>query len=185
MNVAWVRFHIAGARLEPRAVAILRLYHDTLAQHGLSALFEPVRARLFQAGRALSDTQVAARAVMALSGTFDKYLSQQRASGWVEGSRQALTITRAGVDALGPFDPLPTGVDLQQHWLGELGAGKKSDMLRVLIAVYPSALADTQVALRADMARSGTFDKYLSQLRRLQLVDGPRSALRASEELFA
>lgn len=57
-------------------------------------------------------------------------------------------------------------------------------MLRVLIAAYPSALSDADVAARADMALSGTFDKYLGQLRTLQLVDGPRAGLRASEELF-
>lgn len=51
----------------------------------------------------------------ALSGTFDKYLGQQRSNGWVEGSRQDLRITEAGLAALGPFDPLPTGVDLQAH----------------------------------------------------------------------
>jgi hypothetical protein len=34
------------------------------------------------------------------------------------------------------------------------------------------------------MVLSGTFDTYIGQLRRLQLVTGPRSALRASEDLF-
>ncbi len=41
-----------------------------------------------------------------------------------------------------------------------------------------------QVAERVPMALSGTFDKYLGQLRTLQLVTGSRQALRASEELF-
>lgn len=147
--------------------------------------FREMLIALAQAGRPLSDTQMAARAVMALSGTFDKYLSQQRANGWVDGARSALSITDAGIAALGAFDPLPIGVDLQEHWLGELGQGAKSQMLRVLIAAFPKALSDTQVADAAGMALSGTFDKYLSQLRRLQLVDGPRTALRASEELFS
>jgi uncharacterized protein len=146
--------------------------------------FREMLIALAQARRPLSDTQIAARAVMAVSGTFDKYLSMQRAHGWVDGSRQALQITAAGLAALGPFDPLPTGEALQEHWLRELGTGKAAEMLRALIAAYPSALSDAQVAQRAEMALSGTFDKYLSTLRRLQLVDGPRAALRASEELI-
>ena len=35
------------------------------------------------------------------------------------------------------------------------------------------------------MTLSGIFDKYLSPLRRLQLVDGSRTALRASQERFS
>ena len=140
---------------------------------------------LAQAGRPLTDSQVAARAGMALSGTFDKYLGQQRTSGWVDGPRGALTITAAGLASLGAFDPLPTGVDLQDYWLRYVGAGKKREMLRVLLDGYPTALPDSEVAERAEMALSGTFDKYLGQLRTLQLIVGPRAALRASDELFS
>jgi hypothetical protein len=146
--------------------------------------FHAMLVALAQAGRPLSDTQLSARAVMALSGTFDKYLGQQRALGWVEGNRNALSITEAGLAALGPFDPLPTGVDLQGHWLDELGTGKKSEMLRALIEQHPKAVYDAELAELAGMALSGTFDKYLGQLRRLQLVEGPRTALKASDELF-
>lgn len=66
-----------------------------------------------------------------------------------------------------------------------MGDGKKREMLAALIDAYPEARSDAQVAEQAAMALSGTFDKYLSQLRRLQLIDGPRTALRASEELFS
>jgi hypothetical protein len=146
--------------------------------------FRSMLVALAQAGRPLADNQVAARAGMALSGTFDKYLGQQRTAGWVEGSRGALTITDAGLTALGSYDPLPTGRELQDYWLNYVGFGKKREMLATLIAAYPSALSDDEVASRAQMALSGTFDKYLGQLRTLQLVTGSRQALRASAELF-
>lgn len=176
---------------EPFAVAADRPLRQPLhprTDTGDSAVkggkFREMLIALAQAGRPLSDRQVAARAVMSLSGTFDKYLGQQRTNGWVKGQRSGLSITQAGVDALGPFDPLPVGSELQQHWLNELGKGKRSEMLSVLIATYPNTVSDDEVAKRADMALSGTFDKYLGQLRTLQLVEGPRHELRASAELF-
>lgn len=147
--------------------------------------FRAMLVALAQAERPLSDSQVAARAVMSLSGTFDKYLGQQRTNGWVTGERSALSITDDGLLALGAYDQLPVGIDLQNHWLSMLGNGKKHDMLAVLIAAYPVSLTDAVVAERAQMALSGTFDKYLGQLRTLQLVEGSRQALRASEELFS
>jgi hypothetical protein len=146
--------------------------------------FREMLVALAQAGRPLADSQVTARAGMALSGTFDKYLGIMRTNGWVQGNREALEITREGLAALGSYEPLPTGVELQRHWLAKLGNGKKQEMLRVLIEAYPNALSDAAVAQLADMARSGTFDKYLGQLRSLMLVTGQRSSLRASEELF-
>jgi len=122
---------------------------------------------------------------MSLSGTFDKYLGQQRTSGWVSGARDALTITPAGAAALGAFEPLPTGPDLQAYWLAKVGGGKQRGMLAALIDAWPASLSDGDVAERAQMALSGTFDKYLGQLRTLLLVEEPRSALKASAELFA
>lgn len=146
--------------------------------------FRAMLVTLAQAGRPLADGQVAARAGMALSGTFDKYLSAQRANGWVDGPRSALQITREGLAALGQWDPLPTGPALRNYWLDYVGGGKKREMLATLIDAWPQSLSDQVVADRAAMALSGTFDKYLSELRKLLLVEGPRTALRASEELY-
>jgi len=147
--------------------------------------FRSMLVALAQAGRPLADNQVAARAGMALSGTFDKYLGQQRTNGWVDGPRSALVITPTGLSALGAYDPLPTGPDLQRYWLDYVGNGAKRAMLATLIEAYPKTLRDDQVAERVPMALSGTFDKYLGRLRTLQLVTGSRQALQASAELFA
>ncbi len=146
--------------------------------------FRSMLIALAQAGRPLADNQVAARAGMSLSGTFDKYLGQQRTNGWVDGPRAALALTPAGFVALGDYEPLPTGPGLQRYWLDYVGGGKKREMLATLIAAYPMTHSDETLAEQCDMALSGTFDKYLGQLRTLQLVTGTRQALRASEELF-
>lgn len=147
--------------------------------------FKALMVALAQAGKPLKDTQLAARAVMALSGTFDTYIGQMRQHGWIEGTRKTLVITAAGLEALGDYEELPTGAELRQHWLAQVSGGKERALLQALFQVYPRAVSASELASAADMALSGTFDTYIGHLRRLLLVDGPRSALRANPELFS
>lgn len=171
----------------PMRASVLRTTVSSSDQHVSmpSGAYRRMLVALAQAGRPLTDGQLAARAGMALSGTFDKYLGQQRSAGQVEGPRDALAITPFGVSALGAYDPLPTGRDLQAYWLNYVSAGKQREMLQAALDAYPRTLTADELAHRAGMAVSGTFDKYLGQLRTLQLLAGPRSALIASDELFA
>ena len=140
---------------------------------------------LAQRPKGLSDRQLGVRASLASgSGTFDTYLSKARTNGWIEGSRNLMRITDAGLQALGDYEPLPTGRDLLNHWLSELPGGA-ARMLAALADSYPQALTAEELGERANLAAgSGTFDTYLSKLRTLELLSGTRSDLRASEEFF-
>jgi hypothetical protein len=118
------------------------------------------------------------------SGTFATYLAKARTNGWIE-DRGGFQITDAGVAALGTYEPLPVGSELQRHWLNELGSG--SGVARILAALcqhYPDALSQDALGEKVGMSsRSGTFATYLSKLRGLELIEG-RGELRASAELF-
>lgn len=140
---------------------------------------------LAQRPQGLSTRQIAVRAGMSSnSGTFARYLSTMRSSGWVDGPPSGLRTTPAGLEALGQYDPLPTGRALLDHWLGELGDSGAARMLRVVAEAYPQAISNSEIAERAEMSdNSGTFARYLSTLRSLQLVEG-RGSVRASEEFF-
>lgn len=118
------------------------------------------------------------------SGTFTKYMGQLRSADFIRDEGDRRFITETGLAALGDYEPLPEGHALLDHWLRALGAGKKSEMLRVLAACYPAHLSNEELAQAAGMSVSGTFTKYLGQLRTLELVEG-RGSVRASEELFA
>lgn len=132
----------------------------------------------------LSARQVGVRAMLSSkSGTFDTYISKARTNGWIEGTASSLTITDAGLAALGSYDPLPQGPELLTYWLNELGTSGAARMLRALADAYPNALTKEQLGEASGLALSGTFDTYLSKLRTLELVDG-RGQIRASEELF-
>ncbi len=140
---------------------------------------------LAQRPQGLSAQQLGVRAgLSSKSGTFTTYMGRARSSDWINGSRNHLVITDAGLKALGEWDPLPTGSALLQYWLGQLGSGGASRMLQALADAYPNSLTKQELAQAAGMTgNSGTFTTYLGRLRSLELIEGS-GQLRASEELF-
>lgn len=139
----------------------------------------------YEGGRSLR--QVALLAGYAVNGGgFNNYLSSLRARGLIEGTRDCLRITPDGTAALGSFDPLPTGPELLDHWMRQLGKAER-EALTVLVEAYPEALSKEELASRTESqyaADGGGFNNALSRLRTLELVEG-RGELRASEELVA
>jgi uncharacterized protein len=119
-------------------------------------------------------------------GGFGNALSALRTKGHLEGGPDALRATPAGLEALGPYDPLPSGPDLLAHWLGQLGKAER-EILQVLADAHPAALTKEQVAERTPSRYApdgGGFGNALSRLRTLELVSG-RGELRASDDLFS
>lgn len=120
----------------------------------------------------------------ARSGTWSTYLSELRQAGYIEG-RDQLTVTAAGLEALGSFEPLPTGHELVDYWRRRLGGSGKRAIFDAIVDAYPNGIDQEAVATAANMSsRSGTWSTYLSELRGLGLIEG-RAELRACEELFA
>ena len=141
---------------------------------------------LAQNPQGLTDSKLGLRAdVSTGSGNFNNCLSRGRVSGWIEGERTGLRITKTGLDALGSFDPLPTGKALLEHWISKLGRSAAGRMLEELARVHPRTLSDHELGQRTSLAvGSGNFNNSLSRLRGFDLISGSRSALRASEEFF-
>lgn len=139
---------------------------------------------LAQCPKGLTHGQIGVRASLSSkSGTFATYLSKARTNGWITGRGQ-VQITPEGLAALGHYEPLPTGPDLLDHWLRDLGDSGAARILRVVADAYPSSLSNVEVGERANLShQSGTFATYLSKLRTLELITG-RGEIRASDDLF-
>ncbi|WP_414461854.1 helicase HerA domain-containing protein [Hyphomicrobium sp. DY-1] len=115
-------------------------------------------------------------------GGFNNALSALRTKGWLTGHGQ-LSITDAGIEALGEYEPLPSGEALLQHWLNQLAKAERAALL-VLAQAWPRALTKEEVADQAGYeAKGGGFNNALSRLRTLELISG-RGELRASDDLF-
>lgn len=132
-----------------------------------------------------STRQVAILAGYAMGGGgFRNAVGRMRSLGLVDGRGDSLRITEAGLQALGPYEPLPTGSALAQHWLSQLDRRAEREALQALLDAYPSSLSVDEVASRTGYeAGGGGFRNALGKLRTLELVTG-RGDLRASEELF-
>lgn len=140
---------------------------------------------LAQRPQGMNKRQLGVRAGMSSSsGTFSTYLGKGRSEGWMNGDATTVRITDAGINALGSYEPLPTGQALLAYWIGELGNSGAARLLQALADAYPKALPKNTAAERAGLSPgSGTFSTYLGKLRTLELISGS-GELRASEELF-
>jgi uncharacterized protein len=135
----------------------------------------------------LSTRQIGLRAgLSSKSGTFGTYMSKLRQEGLIAGSGESVSITSAGLDTLGPYDPLPSGEALLRYWQSELGSGSgAARILQALYDSYPQPLSYEQIGERAQISHaSGTFGTYLSKLRALELVKKSNKGLLLSEELL-
>jgi len=122
------------------------------------------------------------------SGGFRNILSSLRSLSFIRGmNEQTMTITELGAEALGPYDPLPTGSELAHYWLtsGKLSNAEAS-VLRVLIEQGRLAgMTATELAEAAGYEYSGGFRNILSTLRTAGVISGKNTdVLKASENLF-
>jgi hypothetical protein len=139
---------------------------------------------LVQYSQGRSKVQVAVlTGYAAAGGGFNNYLGALRSRGLIEGDGDRLTITEAGIRALGSWEPLPAGSGLEDYWRARLGKAERL-ILETLTQVYPAALSKEEIATQAGYeANGGGFNNALGRLRTLELVQG-RGELRASDNLF-
>lgn len=116
------------------------------------------------------------------SSTFDNAIGALRSAEYVNRG-EPIRITDAGLAALGEWESMPQGVELQRHWLAQLPQASRR-LLEVCIAEYPRSITKEELAGSSGYsAGSSTFDNALGRLRSLELVS--RGAeVRASEDLF-
>jgi len=85
---------------------------------------------------------------------------------------EPVQITAAGREALGDYEPLPTGPDLAAYWMGQLPAGARN-VLQALLAAHPRTLDQLALAEITGYAAGGsTMRTALGRLRTLELIDG-------------
>lgn len=117
--------------------------------------------------------------------TRDRYIQYLSQKGYVQAaSGQNVEATPEGLAALGHFDPLPTGKELQEYWLRRLPEGE-SKMLRALIEAGARFPVDREYLGEAAGLQRSTRDRYLQYLaaRKLIIPDG-KGMVRASDTLF-
>jgi hypothetical protein len=117
-------------------------------------------------------------------GTWRTYMAEMRGKGWIDGGKDHMRITDAGLQALGDYEPLPTGDALVQYWRQRLGDSGKRAIFDAVVTVYPESIDQNRVSELTNIAiAGGTWRTYMAELRGLGIIEGG-GELKASEDLF-
>ena len=118
-------------------------------------------------------------------GTFNTYLSELKRLYWIKQQGEMIEITQEGLQNAGQVEPVPTdSTAILELWCSKFREGA-SKMLREIASVHPNSITKEDLAERTGFtANGGTFNTYLSELRRNGLVEVDDDEIRASKELF-
>lgn len=116
------------------------------------------------------------------SGTWSRYLSSLRSQGLLE-PKGSLVLTAAGrATARDPVEP-PNAHSLRGSVMQKID-GPLQRILEPLLHAYPKSLSHEEAAAKANYEPgSGTWSRYLSSLRSLDLIE-KRGPLKAQDWLF-
>jgi hypothetical protein len=132
----------------------------------------------------ISKTQLGTQAGFSIKGgTFNTYLSELKREGWLTNNGDMISITNDGLDAAGTVDPIPTDPEqLLIMWCGRFRQGA-AKMLKAIFNAKEITKED--LGLEIDMViTAGTFNTYLSELRRNGLVNVNGNNITISESFF-
>lgn len=120
---------------------------------------------LVQHPRGLSKGQILVHADYRSSGSVSTCFAELVRNGHIENLGGTLYITEAGKIALGAWDPLPTGADLQAHILNgsRLSIAEKK-IMGVLLKAYPEARAKGAILEACGYASSGSMSTAFAHL---------------------
>lgn len=120
-----------------------------------------------------------------VSGHFKNELGGLRSAGYISPARVLpVEITDAGAEALGNWEALPTGKDLQAWWISNLGGGLQAKMLSALISRRGRSTSMDELAEDCGTVVSGHFKNELGSLRTKGLISPARTPLAVSGHLF-
>lgn len=120
------------------------------------------------------------------SGPVSTAFADLNRAGWVEAAGSGLRITSAGLSALGPYEPLPTGDRLREELLtGPKLSLMERKLLQAVCDAHPEQITKGAALAAAGYASSGPVSTAFARLKQYGYVHALGSSLlRASEELF-
>jgi hypothetical protein len=102
-------------------------------------------------------------------------MSTLRQAGYIEDHDGHVIITLAGIEAVGPIEPLPTGEELKAHWLQEIGPTSAPGRIlwQMMDVDHGHKWTNSDLAECAGVdPGTSTLRNAMSKLRQLGLVTG-------------
>lgn len=121
----------------------------------------------------------------AKGGSFNTYWSELRRKAWIEEQGKEAIITQEGLHNAGEIPELPTNPNqLVEMWASKFRSGAAA-MLKKIAENYPQEISKEELGIATNFTPSGgTFNTYLSELRRNGLIKINGQTVKASKELF-
>jgi hypothetical protein len=163
---------------------IVRKTAEGPGDSSLSQSLRRVLTALAQHSPVANVDRLAALAGYTVNGHFTNMLGDLRTRGFLTPARQfPLEITEAGLQALGSYEPLPTGQELRDFWLNKLSPSE-GKILRVLFDEYPDPVEQHALAQYAGYTVNGHFTNMLGHLRTMGLITPARQPIKAMDYLM-
>lgn len=116
--------------------------------------------------------------------TRDAYILRLTTKGYVTSERGTVTPTQEGIDALGHFEPLPTGRELYDFWQNKLPEGE-AKILRYLVENRNGKPIPKDELDEATGFKRSTRDAYLLRMSAKRVVETPSTGMvQAAGALF-
>lgn len=169
----------------PAPVALQRRIESS--EGGLSRMELAFLTVLAQHPDGLTKAQILTHTDYASSGSTSAAFAKMTAAGWADSpAPHALRITAAGLNTLGPFEPLPKGAALREM---RLSSPKLSPMEKAILGVlfgnYPHGIKKSDILKATGYASSGSVSATFAKFARLGwAVKHDRSELKASDVFF-
>jgi len=115
-------------------------------------------------------------------GTFNTYISELKRNGWIVGDNE-LSITEEGMKNATPQE-MPSGEELLQMWKTKFRSGA-ANILQAIYEAYPKSLTKEEIGYQLNFEPTGgTFNTYISELRRNGLIKVEGETLTISSEFY-
>jgi hypothetical protein len=117
--------------------------------------------------------------------TFRNTLSIMRTRGFIQEEGKLISLTEAGREALGDYEPMPTGKALLDHWRMTLTKAPRA-LFTALENTHPTAVPRMYLAdVTGYGVMTSTFRNAMSRLRTLELImEEGRETVGLAPELF-
>jgi hypothetical protein len=120
------------------------------------------------------------------SGDTSVALAEFSARGWTQSDGAGVAITGAGVDALGDYEPLPTGRALRDHLLsgGMSLSSAERKILAAAFEMHPRVATRAEFHERAGLKPSGDTSVAFAKFLTLGWLEQKDGGLVASEVFY-
>lgn len=174
----------AERRTASSSLAIAReIVEQSSERLGLSRVETAILTVLAQHSAGMSKGAICIYAGYRPSGDVSSAFARLASEGWTARTADGVKITEAGVAALGPYEPLPTGAELREYWLGRVSPLERALLAR-LFELHPDGDSKGAIVEAVGYKPSGDVSSAWAKFNRLGWTQRTANGVKAASFWF-